>query len=151
MAKALDPQLKAPDTKAKVSVARCPDYWYVACASKDLKSEPLALTILGIPMVLFRTKDGTPGALLDRCPHRNVPLSMGDLGSPTRVAVEASTRARPGREGAALAPRRATCEKRSVLGTDPRLRGTYVPLRMPSARSCSLICGHSLSRTLQAE
>lgn len=79
MAKALDPQLKAPDTKAKVSVARCPDYWYVACASKDLKSEPLALTILGIPMVLFRTKDGTPGALLDRCPHRNVPLSMGEV------------------------------------------------------------------------
>ncbi len=79
MADALDPKLRAPDTKAKVSVARCTDYWYVACASKDLRSEPQAVTILGIPMVLFRAEDGTPGALLDRCPHRNVPLSMGEV------------------------------------------------------------------------
>ncbi len=30
-------------------------------------------------MVFFRTESGVPGALLDRCPHRNVPLSAGEV------------------------------------------------------------------------
>ncbi len=76
------PHLRAPDTKAKISVARCTDYWYVACASKSLGKKPLAVTILGIPMVIFRASDGQAGALLDRCPHRNVPLSMGSVAGP---------------------------------------------------------------------
>ena len=29
--------------------------------------------------MLFRAKDGAPAALLDRCPHRNVPLSIGKV------------------------------------------------------------------------
>ncbi|MBM4380875.1 MAG: Rieske 2Fe-2S domain-containing protein, partial [Deltaproteobacteria bacterium] len=37
----------------------------------------LARTVLGIPVVLFRDAGGTAHALLDRCPHRNVPLSAG--------------------------------------------------------------------------
>ncbi len=77
--RSLPPQLTAPPTKPKVSVAQCKDYWYVACSSSDLKQSPKALTILGIPMVLFRTESGTAGALLDRCPHRNVPLSAGEV------------------------------------------------------------------------
>ncbi len=79
MAKVLKPKLTAPATKAKVSVAKCHNAWYVGCASKELKSKPLKVTILGIPMVLFRTESGVPGALLDRCPHRNVPLSIGEV------------------------------------------------------------------------
>ncbi len=75
----LEARLKAPATKAKVSVARCHDAWYVGCESHDLKSKPRKVTILGIPMVLFRTASGTAGALLDRCPHRNVPLSLGEV------------------------------------------------------------------------
>lgn len=31
------------------------------------------------PIVLFRGTDGKPVALTDRCPHRNVPLSMGTV------------------------------------------------------------------------
>jgi phenylpropionate dioxygenase-like ring-hydroxylating dioxygenase large terminal subunit len=31
----------------------------------------------GTPLVLFRAADGRPAALVDRCPHRNVPLSLG--------------------------------------------------------------------------
>lgn len=53
--------------------------WYVACAARDLKWKPLARTILGQPIVLFRASGGTPTALLDRCAHRNVPLSIGTL------------------------------------------------------------------------
>jgi phenylpropionate dioxygenase-like ring-hydroxylating dioxygenase large terminal subunit len=52
-------------------------YWYVACASRELRSRPLARTILDVPLVLFRGADGVPGALLDRCAHRNLPLSVG--------------------------------------------------------------------------
>ena len=32
---------------------------------------------MGVPLVLYRTPDGEATALLDRCPHRNVPLSRG--------------------------------------------------------------------------
>jgi len=53
--------------------------WYVACGSRDLERKPLARTVLGQPMVLFRGADGKPAALLDRCAHRNVPLSIGTL------------------------------------------------------------------------
>jgi phenylpropionate dioxygenase-like ring-hydroxylating dioxygenase large terminal subunit len=33
--------------------------------------------MLGVPLVLFRGRDHQAGALIDRCPHRNVPLSLG--------------------------------------------------------------------------
>ncbi len=51
--------------------------WYVACASDELGDGPQGRTLLGTPMVLFRGGDGKPSALLDRCAHRNVPLSLG--------------------------------------------------------------------------
>ena len=35
--------------------------------------------ILGEPVVLYRTGDGAPVALEDRCAHRHLPLSMGKL------------------------------------------------------------------------
>jgi phenylpropionate dioxygenase-like ring-hydroxylating dioxygenase large terminal subunit len=54
-----------------------PDGWYIACESRALRRDPLPTTLLGVPLVLFRGHDGRPAALLDRCPHRNVPLSLG--------------------------------------------------------------------------
>ncbi len=71
------PVLAPPATKPVASVARVTAAWYVACTSDQLRQKPIARTILGIPMVLFRTETGAAAALLDRCPHRNVPLSMG--------------------------------------------------------------------------
>jgi phenylpropionate dioxygenase-like ring-hydroxylating dioxygenase large terminal subunit len=54
------------------------NYWYVACESKELQKEsPLARTILGETIVLFRDENGQPVALQDRCPHRNFKLSKG--------------------------------------------------------------------------
>jgi phenylpropionate dioxygenase-like ring-hydroxylating dioxygenase large terminal subunit len=64
-------------TKGRTSVARVTDDWYVACLSSDLGEKPRRATILGEPLVVFRTAGGKAGALLDRCPHRNVPLSLG--------------------------------------------------------------------------
>lgn len=40
---------------------------------------PFAVKVAGTPLVLFRDAAGAPAALLDRCPHRGVALSMGKL------------------------------------------------------------------------
>jgi phenylpropionate dioxygenase-like ring-hydroxylating dioxygenase large terminal subunit len=53
--------------------------WFIACSSTALGRRPLACTIQDVPLVLFRDGSGKAGALLDRCPHRNVPLSAGRL------------------------------------------------------------------------
>src|SRR5262249_45679599 len=53
--------------------------WYVACLSSELRGRPVGRVMLGTPLVLFRGADGAPAALLDRCAHRNVPLSIGRI------------------------------------------------------------------------
>jgi phenylpropionate dioxygenase-like ring-hydroxylating dioxygenase large terminal subunit len=58
-------------------IAYARGHWYVACRSAELGHGPIARTILDVPLVLFRGEDGEPGALLDRCAHRNLPLSAG--------------------------------------------------------------------------
>lgn len=73
------PSLSRPQATGRKNVVRVLAAWYVVCQSKDLRDEPLARTVLGVPLVVFRGKDGAPGALLDRCPHRNVPLSLGRM------------------------------------------------------------------------
>ena len=52
--------------------------WHPLAHSHELKSKPLARTLMGTPVVLFRSR-GNAAALLDRCPHRNVPLSQGSV------------------------------------------------------------------------
>ncbi|QSJ19173.1 aromatic ring-hydroxylating dioxygenase subunit alpha [Nostoc sp. UHCC 0702] len=71
------PHLTPPLTKGHISVARMTNYWYIACQSQELTDKPLVRTIIGIPLVLFRGGDGKAAALLDRCPHRNIALSLG--------------------------------------------------------------------------
>ncbi len=61
----------------RFSTAKLPRAWFIACASAQLGREPLARTVQGEPLVLFRDASGAPVAFLDRCPHRNVPLSLG--------------------------------------------------------------------------
>jgi len=51
--------------------------WYAAVRSDELRDKPFARTFLEQPVVLYRTRNGTPVALEDRCPHRFLPLSMG--------------------------------------------------------------------------
>ena len=59
------------------SVFPAKSYWYVACLSSELKNKPLRVQLWNTPIVLFRDEKGIPRALLDRCAHRNVPLSDG--------------------------------------------------------------------------
>lgn len=52
--------------------------WYVAGWSHDLPAaQPLALTLLGEPLVLWRDNHGAAYAFEDRCVHRLAPLSLG--------------------------------------------------------------------------
>lgn len=52
--------------------------WHVAAWSCDLASEtPFAISILGEPVVIWRSASGLIRALEDRCVHRLAPLSLG--------------------------------------------------------------------------
>lgn len=52
--------------------------WYVAAYSDEISSKgALSRKILGRSVVMYRTENGDPIAMLDRCPHRFVPLSEG--------------------------------------------------------------------------
>ena len=53
--------------------------WYVGALSEELVDKPLARTICGFPMVIYRGESGQTVALDDRCPHRQAPLSMGNV------------------------------------------------------------------------
>lgn len=55
------------------------DQWYVAALGWELKDRPIARTLLGHAVVLFRTQEGQIAALEDRCCHRALPLSQGTL------------------------------------------------------------------------
>lgn len=51
--------------------------WYVVATSKETKSKPKPALLNELPLVTFRDSAGQPVALLDRCAHRNAPLSAG--------------------------------------------------------------------------
>ncbi|HSN97315.1 MAG TPA: Rieske 2Fe-2S domain-containing protein, partial [Candidatus Nanopelagicales bacterium] len=50
--------------------------WTPVLGSAQLGAKPVPVVLAGEKLVLFRGKDG-PAALLDRCPHRGVALSLG--------------------------------------------------------------------------
>ncbi len=52
--------------------------WYVAACAEEIGRRPMARTLLGDPVVLYRGEAGKPVALFDRCAHRQAPLSLGE-------------------------------------------------------------------------
>ena len=111
----MDPDVEvAIAPTGRFTAGRLDRHWYVGCLSQELRRRPLARTVLDLPLVLFRDRHGAPAALLDRCPHRNVPLSAGrcldgeiECGyhgwrfatagtEATRVAPRSTTESRPG-------------------------------------------------------
>ena len=51
--------------------------WHLAALSRDVPlGKVRGVTVAGTPIALFRGSDGLR-ALVDRCPHRNYPLSLG--------------------------------------------------------------------------
>lgn len=53
--------------------------WYAVAFSSDLTHSLSALTVMDNPVLMFRDLAGKPVAMVDRCPHRGVPLSLGRL------------------------------------------------------------------------
>lgn len=53
--------------------------WYVAAWERDVGDRPVAVTMLGERVVLYRKTDGSVAALEDACAHRKLPLSMGRI------------------------------------------------------------------------
>ena len=51
--------------------------WYVAAWDSEVDRAPLARTICGQPIMLYRRLDRNVVAMRDACPHRLLPLSMG--------------------------------------------------------------------------
>lgn len=57
------------------------NHWYVVCRSADLGRSPRQVSLLGRKLAIFRMdgEGSRPAALVDRCPHRNAPLSAGKV------------------------------------------------------------------------
>lgn len=55
------------------------NHWYVAGHGRDLGRELTSRWILGDPICFYRREDGAPVALVDRCIHRQMPLTLGRL------------------------------------------------------------------------
>jgi len=52
-------------------------YWHAVASSAAAGSGPLAVRLLGEDLVVWRAGPDAVGALRDRCPHREAPLSAG--------------------------------------------------------------------------
>ena len=65
--------------ESKHSIFQNHAYWYIVAQSKALKMQPIRVMLFSKPLVLFRDDQGEVHGLLDRCPHRNVPLSEGKV------------------------------------------------------------------------
>ena len=51
--------------------------WTPVIETRAVGAKPLRVILAGEPVVLFRGAEGKIGALIDRCPHRGVALSLG--------------------------------------------------------------------------
>ncbi|MCA8922691.1 MAG: Rieske 2Fe-2S domain-containing protein [Planctomycetes bacterium] len=79
------PRLEAPDPAPRTPadlrrVGIDPDFWYPVAQSAELApGKTLAKAFAGEPIVLARPERGGVFALEDRCAHRQVPLSAGEV------------------------------------------------------------------------
>ncbi|WP_176078973.1 aromatic ring-hydroxylating dioxygenase subunit alpha [Paraburkholderia tuberum] len=53
--------------------------WYVAGTSSEISRDIISRRFLGVDVALYRTLDGRPAAVRNRCPHRSFPLAKGRL------------------------------------------------------------------------
>ena len=60
-------------------------YWYPVTWSSHITGKPQAFTVCGEKVALIRDQ-GTAYALHDRCPHRGVPLSLGNQQFPSTLS-----------------------------------------------------------------
>ena len=61
------------------SLAINPNHWYVVARADEVNNAPVGVMLWGQAIVLFRDAEGQIQALEDRCPHRQVKLSQGEV------------------------------------------------------------------------
>ena len=66
--------MPTPAEVRKPFVYRC---WYLAAWASEVSDNILGRKMLDIPVALFRRESGGVAAVLDACPHKYAPLSMG--------------------------------------------------------------------------
>jgi vanillate O-demethylase monooxygenase subunit len=87
--------------------------WYVIAEREQIKRELGSIRVLGQPLVYYRTEEGVPVVLDDRCAHRRYPLSKGVLnGDDVRCGYHGFTYSKSGH--CVLAP--AQKEKKMGFG-----------------------------------
>lgn len=72
----MSPEASGRSRLTRVHPRNC---WYMVATSNEVGREPLGRRALDTGVVLYRTTDGTPVALEDRCAHRPYPLSLGRI------------------------------------------------------------------------
>lgn len=78
------------------------DCWYVVATADGVTRGLRSVRVLDRPVLLYRTRDGRPVALEDRCAHRAYPLSAGrlvDAGAAAGPAAQAAAAAGNGANG----------------------------------------------------
>lgn len=73
------PVMRAPTPGQLPPVPQVRRAWYVLATTDELRAgaKPLKRSLYGDPIAVWRAEDGTPAAVVDRCPHRDVPLTFG--------------------------------------------------------------------------
>lgn len=56
-----------------------PNQWTPVVPLTELRGNPVAAQVAGVPIVLFQPPGGDWSAFVDRCPHRSLPLSKGTV------------------------------------------------------------------------
>ncbi|BAY60901.1 Rieske (2Fe-2S) region [Calothrix brevissima NIES-22] len=56
-----------------------PNHWYVVARSSEVTNKPIGVVLWQQAIALYRDNQGTIHALEDRCPHRQVKLSHGQV------------------------------------------------------------------------
>jgi phenylpropionate dioxygenase-like ring-hydroxylating dioxygenase large terminal subunit len=91
-------------------------FWHPVAWSCEVTDAPIAVTLLGEPLVVVRQPTGGVAAFVDECPHRGAPLSLGRFG-PDGVAtcIPALGRGAPLPSRARLAPPAEVCERHGIV------------------------------------
>ena len=79
------PTASAPSASAAPSVSQVrraplnPNHWYAVALSTEVTQQPKGVVLWNEPIVLYRDTQQRVQALEDRCPHRQVRLSHGEV------------------------------------------------------------------------
>jgi phenylpropionate dioxygenase-like ring-hydroxylating dioxygenase large terminal subunit len=86
------------------------DHWQPVAQSRDLRRKPLAVSLAGTELAVFRTESGGVGAVADACPHRRLRLSAGEVvGEKIRCRYHGWTFSKCGYGESPGAPKLTTC------------------------------------------